>query len=85
MVPGSTLANLTALWAARDCAGIKDVIASESAHLSIAKAAHILGLNFRTIPCDEAGALMEQCLPADLSRSALVLRRGLPIPGPSIR
>ncbi len=76
MIPGSTLANLTALWAARECAGIQEVITSESAHLSIAKAAQILGLNLRTIPCDDAGALMEQCLPADLSRSALVLTAG---------
>lgn len=77
MTPGSTLANLTALWAARECAGIKEVIASESAHLSIAKAAHILGLTFRTIPCDDAGALVAECLPADLSRSALVLTAGI--------
>ncbi|NDD78216.1 MAG: aspartate aminotransferase family protein, partial [Betaproteobacteria bacterium] len=39
MTPGSTVANLTALWSARECAGITEVIASEGAHLSIAKAA----------------------------------------------
>ena len=42
MVPGSTLANLTALWAAREIAGVDEVVASELAHLSVAKAAHIL-------------------------------------------
>lgn len=35
MTPGSSVANLTALWAARECAGIKEVVASEAAHLSI--------------------------------------------------
>jgi L-2,4-diaminobutyrate decarboxylase len=29
MVPGSTVANLTALWSARECAGVSEVIASE--------------------------------------------------------
>ena len=47
MTPGSSLANLTALWSARECTGIREVIASDGAHLSIAKAAHILGLKFR--------------------------------------
>jgi L-2,4-diaminobutyrate decarboxylase len=27
MTAGSTLANLTALWAARECAGVKEVVA----------------------------------------------------------
>ena len=40
---GSTIANLTALWAARDAKGIEKIVCSESAHLSIAKAAQILG------------------------------------------
>lgn len=40
IVPGSTLANLTALWAARACAGV-EVAFGETAHLSVAKAAHV--------------------------------------------
>ena len=32
MCSGSTLANLTALWAARDVKSIKKVVASEAAH-----------------------------------------------------
>ncbi len=76
MTPGSTLANLTALWAARECAGVRDVVASDSAHLSIAKAAHILGLNFKVIPSDPYGALVPDALPNDLSRTALVLTAG---------
>jgi L-2,4-diaminobutyrate decarboxylase len=76
MTPGSTLANLTAIWAARECAGITEVIASEHSHLSIAKAAHILGLSFRTIPTDGSGALVADRVTGDLSRSVLVLTAG---------
>jgi len=76
MTSGSTLANLTALWAARECAGVTEVIASDTAHLSIAKAAHILGLKLRQIPTTPIGALIQDALPSDLSRSALVLTAG---------
>jgi L-2,4-diaminobutyrate decarboxylase len=76
MTPGSTLANLTALWAARECTGVEEVIASDSAHLSIGKAAHILGLRFRMLPTDSCGALLGESLPYDLTRAALVLTAG---------
>ena len=76
MTPGSSLANLTALWSARECAGVNQVLASESAHLSVGKAAHILGLRFRTLPCDSSGALTADSLPDDLTRTALVLTAG---------
>jgi L-2,4-diaminobutyrate decarboxylase len=48
LTPGSTVANLTALWAARE-AGAHTVVATRNAHLSIAKAAHLLGLSFHPI------------------------------------
>ncbi len=76
MTPGCSIANLTALWAARECAGVTQVIASDSAHLSIAKAAHILGLRFETVPTDATGRLDSDMLPADMSRAALVLTAG---------
>ena len=76
MTPGSTLANLTALWAARECSGVQEVIASASAHVSIAKAAHILGLRFIQLPVDRVGALAPDALPRDLSKTALVLTAG---------
>jgi L-2,4-diaminobutyrate decarboxylase len=76
MTPGSSLANLTALWSARECAGVNQVLASESAHLSVGKAAHILGLRFRTLPCDSSGSLTADSLPNDLTRTALVLTAG---------
>lgn len=76
MTSGSTLANLTALWSARECAGITQVIASEGAHLSIAKAAHLLGLDYRRVPVNASGSLDAAQLPANLSRCALVLTAG---------
>ncbi|WP_333803654.1 pyridoxal phosphate-dependent decarboxylase family protein [Sulfurospirillum sp.] len=72
---GSTLANLTALWAARECAGVMEVVASEAAHISIPKAAHLLGLNYRPIPVCKDGTLDASSL-GDLSKSALVLTEG---------
>jgi len=68
LTPGSTVSNLTALWAARDLRGIKRVVASTSAHVSIAKAAHILGLEL--IQIDEA------LLPENCQDAALVLTAG---------
>ncbi len=76
MTPGSTVANLTALWAARELKSIKTVIASEASHLSIAKAAHILGLDYRALPADEEGRLTARIVEDDLSEAALVLTAG---------
>ena len=76
MTPGSTVANLTALWSARECAGITEVIASDGAHLSIAKAAHILGLKYLSVPIDANGSMDAARLPVNLSKSALVLTAG---------
>ena len=76
MVPGSTVANLTALWAARECVGVQEIAYAETAHLSVAKAAHILGLRAHPLPCSPEGALLPDALPDDLSRVALVLTAG---------
>ena len=76
MTPGSTLANLTALWAAREITGARRVIASEAAHHSIAKAAKMLGLKFQSIPADQAQRLDMSKLPEDLSDAILVLTAG---------
>ncbi len=56
MTPGSTIANLTALWAARE-AGCDEVAATSNAHLSVKKSAQILGLRYREIDWDEPGPL----------------------------
>lgn len=74
-VPGSSMANLTALWAARDRAGIHEVVAAPGAHLSVRKAAHILGLRFRTVEVDATQRLDVDQL-GDLTNAALVLTAG---------
>lgn len=72
---GATLANFTAMWAARDIKGIKRVICSNRAHLSIKKSAHILGLAYEEIESDEM-----HCLRAQVAQNArdamLVLTAG---------
>ncbi|MGF1538432.1 MAG: pyridoxal phosphate-dependent decarboxylase family protein [Elainellaceae cyanobacterium] len=72
---GSTLSNLTALWAARDTRGIKRVVASKAAHISIGKAARILGLPYEQVATNTAGEIEVDQL-GDLSDAALVLIAG---------
>jgi L-2,4-diaminobutyrate decarboxylase len=76
MTPGSTIANLTALWAARDLRRVRRVVASSAAHLSIRKAAHLLGLELQEIEPGADGALDPRALPADLHDACLVLTAG---------
>ena len=52
------------------------MIASDGAHLSIAKAAHILGLKYLSVPIDANGSMDAARLPVNLSKSALVLTAG---------
>ncbi len=68
LVPGSTVANLTSLWAARDLTGARTVVVSSQAHLSIRKAAAILGLDPLVVSPgpDEQGSLTADALAAQL-------------------
>jgi L-2,4-diaminobutyrate decarboxylase len=75
MVPGSTIANLTALWAAREVRGIDEVVAPDTAHVSIEKSARLLGLRFRPLLTDRQGRLLVDTA-INLSRSCLVLVAG---------
>ncbi len=75
MVPGSTVANLTALWAARDLRGIDEVVAPDTAHVSIEKSARLLGLRFRKLPTDGQGRLLADAA-VGLERACLVLVAG---------
>ena len=76
VTPGASIANLTALWAARDGAGIQRVLASDAAHLSIAKSARILGLDFQTVETDREGRLLADALPTQMHDACLVLTAG---------
>ncbi|MEM7450811.1 MAG: pyridoxal-dependent decarboxylase [Pseudomonadota bacterium] len=76
MTPGATIANLTALWAARDVAGARRVMASEHAHVSVKKSAHLLGLRYEGIAVDGRGRLDRHALPSELRDTCLVLTAG---------
>ena len=73
LVPGSSVANLTALWAARELRGVEEVVASEAAHLSVRQG----GRSARPAATG-TGDLRE---PGDLSRAALVLTAGTTVTG----
>lgn len=74
MCAGSTIANLAALWCAREH-GATRVVASADAHISIPKSARILGLPFESVPVDEGGRMRAGSSPS-LQNAALVLTAG---------
>ncbi|MFQ3235871.1 MAG: L-2,4-diaminobutyrate decarboxylase [Paraglaciecola sp.] len=75
MCSGSTVANLTALWAARDAMKIDKIVASKAAHISIEKAAKILGLPYEQIATNSQGQIDRTKL-GDISNAGLVLTAG---------
>jgi len=75
MCSGSTIANLTALWAARDAKGIEKIVASKAAHISIEKAARILGLPYEQIATNSEGQIDPDKI-GDISNACLVLTAG---------
>ncbi len=75
MCSGSTIANLTALWVARDAKRIDKIVASKAAHISIEKAARILGLPYEQISTNSDGQIDPNKL-GDISRACLVLTAG---------
>lgn len=75
LVPGATISNFTALWAAREVAGITRIICSDRAHLSMKKSADILGLDFEAVSSDGAHRLPVESL-GDCSDAAVVLTAG---------
>jgi glutamate/tyrosine decarboxylase-like PLP-dependent enzyme len=76
MTPGSSVANLTALWAARDLRGVRKVVGSSASHLSLRKAARILGLDYIEAGVDQNHRLDPETLPRDMSDACLVLTAG---------
>ena len=81
MVPGSTVANLTALWAAREIGGanLTRVVASNRAHNSVRKACDLLRLEYVEVQsCPRTHVLLPSSLVelGDLSNAALVLTAG---------
>ncbi len=52
-VGGGTEANITAMWIARNLSGKKKILAPESAHFSMKKAADLLGMELVDVPLDD--------------------------------
>ncbi|CAD7841893.1 MAG: Pyridoxal-dependent decarboxylase family protein [Olavius algarvensis Delta 4 endosymbiont] len=75
MCSGSSVANLTALWTARDTKQIEKIVASKAAHISIEKAARILGLPYGQIATKSVGQIDPEKL-GDISNACLVLTAG---------
>lgn len=80
LVADQAQANLTAMWVARDGRGAQRIAASEAAHVSVAKAARILGLQFVALPVDANETLRLDALedmarrePDAFARTAVVL------------
>ncbi|PAU82363.1 aspartate aminotransferase family protein [Halovibrio salipaludis] len=77
LVPGSTLANITALWAARELRGIRNVVVSDMAHLSIRKAASLLNLNLYEVPTNSQHQLQPEAVAdVEMDETAVVLMAG---------
>lgn len=83
MVPGATLANLTAVWAARDSAGAARIVCSEAANDSVAKVARVLAMPLTMLPADaderlNVEAFVDFCRrePDSMTRSVVVLTAG---------
>lgn len=74
MCAGSTISNLAALWCAREH-GATRVVASPDAHISVPKAASILGLPFETLPIDHEGRITKLDGPLQ-DETVLVLTAG---------
>ncbi len=75
MCSGSTIASLTALWAARDAKKIEKIVASKAAHISIEKAARILSLPYEQIATNSEGQIDPNKI-GDISKACLVLTAG---------
>ncbi len=75
MCSGSTIANLTALWAARDSKKIEKIVASKAAHISIEKASKILGLSYEQVETNSEGQIDPNKI-NDISKACLVLTAG---------
>jgi aromatic-L-amino-acid decarboxylase len=68
----ASTSTLAAIIAARERTGRELVVCSEQTHSSVEKAARMLGMRLRKVPCDDAFRLDAQAL-GDLSDAAVVV------------
>ncbi len=65
---GGTVANLEALWVARELAPGRAVLASEQAHYTHARLCGVLSVPFRTVATDDRGRMDPEALERELER-----------------
>jgi aromatic-L-amino-acid decarboxylase len=68
----ASTSTLTAIIAAREATGRDVVVCSEQAHSAAEKAAKMVGMRLRTVPCDDEFRMRPDAL-ADLSDAAVVV------------
>lgn len=68
---GGTVANLEALWVAGSLHAGRTIVASEQAHYTHRRITGVLGLPFRSIPCDTQGRMDLDALRALLRRETV--------------
>src|SRR5437867_5032671 len=68
---GGTMANLEALWVARQLRPGSAVVASEQAHYTHQRISAVLGLPFESVPCDGRGRLELAALERRLERGGV--------------
>jgi len=68
---GGTMANLEALWVARELTGVKAVAASSQAHYTHSRLSGVLGVPFEAIPCDRFGRMDCDSLEARLKEGEI--------------
>src|ERR1700761_3892977 len=71
----ASTSTLAAMIAAREATGRNEVVCSEQTHSSVAKAARMIGMRMRTVPCDDAFRMRAEEL-GDLSQTAVVVATG---------
>jgi tyrosine decarboxylase/aspartate 1-decarboxylase len=65
---GGTMANLEALWIARELRPGTKVVASRQAHYTHERLSAVLGIEFEAVPCDAVGRMDIAALEAILAR-----------------
>lgn len=65
---GGTMANLEALWVARELAGAGRVIASSEAHYTHSRMSALLGMEFVPVAADSSGRMDVDALAVELDR-----------------
>jgi glutamate/tyrosine decarboxylase-like PLP-dependent enzyme len=66
---GGTMANLEALWVARESRPGETVVASSQAHYTHQRISGVLGIDFEAIPCDRFGRMDVEALARRLEAS----------------